>query len=403
MVKREIAIDSWETKSQIWKAMRLCIDDIKEQVDSLTFEEIRRVLENDLGLEKYALDGQKKFVMQCLVESLENDDDKNSEDLGEIGERYANVQEHVSDDEEKMEDSSVMGLLPETDPVSKKKEVPSKFNISKAMMKRVSYIKANYEELTTVRLCRLLEEDMGIEKFALDPFNKYISNHIDDVLQWADENSESLDREIDEDDEDEVKPKNKISAKQMVQTCEVTKKRKRLDKEVNASGKKQSKPVEETAKNNSGAKGTHDASNDSCSQLSNVKEKGVPTPAYGKNVEIKSETELMKEMKEIFFIEEFPSNTSEKEIMEVKKRKERVKEVEGIDMPNIVSLSCRRCTTSYVPHPNPKIPVDSDNSDADGTDEDDDEEEENDGDTNEDDGSYREDVDNNEFRRKRWR
>lgn len=76
------------------------------------------------------------------------------------------------------------------------------------------------------------------------------------------------------------------------------------------------------------------------------------------------------------------------EIKEVRKRKERAKELEGIDTSNIVSSSRRRSTTSYVAPPKPKISVESesDSGDAEDTDEDDDddnEEEENDG---EDDG-----------------
>ncbi|XP_065870029.1 uncharacterized protein [Euphorbia lathyris] len=255
------------------------------------------------------------------------------------------------------------------------------------MMKRASYIKAKYEELTMIRLYRLLEEDMGIEKFALDPYMKYI---IEGVLQWwADENSESSDREIDEDneDKDEVKPNDKISEKEMVQNYEDSKKRKMLEKEIKASDKKQSKHVEEETNDNKSAEGIEKASD---------KIKHVP--------ENKCEVKLMKELKETSSSEGLSSNASEKEIKEVKKRKEGVKELEGINMNNIVSTSRRRCTTTK-----PKIPVASDNSDVDGTDEDDweddddEEEEENDRDNNVDGGILSEEVDNNEFRRKRWR
>ncbi|XP_065881126.1 uncharacterized protein [Euphorbia lathyris] len=482
-VKRETSVDSSDIESQIKKAMRSRVNHFKEQADSLTFEGVRRLLEKDLGLQKYALDVQKRFVKQCLVESLESAvDDNTSKDSGEIGEKHtrltkqeaeelpeedeskANTKELGSEDEEKMEDSPVMGLLtgkrktkPETEetPVSKKKEAPSESSIRKALLKRASYIKANSEEVTMAGLRRLLEGDIGLDKFALDPYKKYISKQIDEVLlsaevskpkkeiikkkpqgkaskkSRADESSESSDRESDEEDEDEVKPKKKISAKQKMQNSEVSKKRKRLEKEVKASGKKQSKPVEEAAEDNSDAEGTGNASDDSHSQSSAekpVKKKEVSTPAYGRDVEhlksvIKScgmsvppviykkvkqvpenkrEAELIKELKEILSKEGLSSNPSEKEIKEVKKRKERAKELEGIDMSNIVSSSRRRSTTSYVPPPKPKLPVDSDDSDADGTDEDDeqddddDEEEENDGDINADDGSQSEEVNDDE-------
>ncbi|XP_065866572.1 uncharacterized protein [Euphorbia lathyris] len=316
MMKREITIDPWEIKSQVWKAMCSCINHIKEQADSLTFEGIRTLLEKDLGLEKYALDK--------LIQSVRR----------------------------------------------------KKFQITKAMLKRDSYIKANCEEVTTIGLCRILEEDIGLNKFALYTYKKYISNLSDEVLLWVDENLESSDKEIDEDDEDEdeVKPKKKISAKQKIQNSEVSKKRKRLEKEIKASSKKQNKLTEEAAKDNGSAERTENGSNDSCSQSffeQSVKKNEVSTPTNGKDVEHmiikhvpenKREAKLIKELKEIFFKEGLSSNASEKEIKEVKKKKERVKELEGIDMSNIVSSS-PRSFTSYVPHPKPKIPVYIDNSD----------------------------------------
>ncbi|WCJ44628.1 hypothetical protein M5689_025286 [Euphorbia peplus] len=469
-----------EMELQIKEAMRSRINHFKEQANSLTFEGVRRLLEKDLGLEECALDKQKRYVKQCLQEFLDDAaDDNTSKDSNsrEVGEKHThlttqaeelpeedesktNIKEPGSEDEEKMEDSPVMGLLtgkkktkPETEETTlkEKKEVPSESSIKTALWNRASYIRGNLENITLASLRRLLEKDLGLDKFALDSYKQFISKQIDEVLQSAedtkpkkesvkkrsqgkasknsraDENSESSDRESDMEDEDEVRPKKKISAKRKMQNSEVPTKRKRREKEVKASGKKQRKP---TVEDNSDAEGTENASDDSRSQSSAekpVKKKEVPTPAYGKNVEhlrsvIKScgmsvppviykkvkqvpeskrEAELIKELKEILSKEGLSSNPSEKEIKEVKKRKERAKELEGIDMSNIVSSSRRRSTATYVPPPKPKIPVDSDNSDADGSDEDDEEdddddvEEENDeedGDNNADDGSQSEEV-----------
>lgn len=76
------------------------------------------------------------------------------------------------------------------------------------------------------------------------------------------------------------------------------------------------------------------------------------------------------------------------EIKEVKKRKERAKELEGIDLSNIVSNTRRRSTTSFVPPPRPKLPPkedknddkkdDSSNDDASDGDKDDDDDEDDD-------------------------
>lgn len=84
------------------------------------------------------------------------------------------------------------------------------------------------------------------------------------------------------------------------------------------------------------------------------------------------------------------------EIKEVRRKKERAKELEGIDTSNIVLSSRRRSTTSFVAPPKPKIPDESDSEDAEDTDDDDDddevEEEEDEGGDDDDDASQSEEL-----------
>lgn len=64
------------------------------------------------------------------------------------------------------------------------------------------------------------------------------------------------------------------------------------------------------------------------------------------------------------------------EIKEVKRKKARAKELEGIDVSNIVSSSRRRSTSSFAappppppkPKPKPKVPVETSGNDAEGSD-----------------------------------
>ena len=64
------------------------------------------------------------------------------------------------------------------------------------------------------------------------------------------------------------------------------------------------------------------------------------------------------------------------EIKDVKKRKERAKELEGIDLSNIVASSRRRSTASFIPPPKPKIPDLSESESEDSENDDEEEEEE---------------------------
>ena len=61
------------------------------------------------------------------------------------------------------------------------------------------------------------------------------------------------------------------------------------------------------------------------------------------------------------------------EIKEVKRKKARAKELEGIDLSNIVSSSRRRSTSSYTspPPPKPKVPVETSGNGAECSDNDD--------------------------------
>jgi len=78
--------------------------------------------------------------------------------------------------------------------------------------------------------------------------------------------------------------------------------------------------------------------------------------------------------------------TAFSEIKEVRKRKERAKELEGIDLSNIVTTSRRRSATSFVAPPKPKVPDESESDDTGDTEEDDEDGEEEDGSDGDDDG-----------------
>ncbi|XP_058115359.1 uncharacterized protein LOC131258224 isoform X3 [Magnolia sinica] len=116
-----------------------------------------------------------------------------------------------------------------------------------------------------------------------------------------------------------------------------------------------------------------------------IKACSIPPPVYKRAKqapENKREAHLIKELEEILRKEGLSSNPSEKEIKEVKKQKERAKQ--GIDMSNIVSSSRRRSTSNFIiPPPKPRLAVEkNDGGDGGGRDDEevtDDEESESEG------------------------
>ncbi|KAJ6685425.1 HIRA-INTERACTING PROTEIN 3 [Salix purpurea] len=472
-VKKETPDESLDIESQVKEAMLSRVSHFKKQADSLTFEGVRRLLEEDLGLENFALDVHKRFVKQCLIECLDGAvTDNASKDSGDTVEKHVdspkevtesperlelknNIKEPCSEDEDKMEDSPVMGLLSgqkktkskaKDTQANKVKEVPSEGSIKKAMMRRATYIKANSEDITMAGLRRLLEEDLKLDKFSLDPFKKFISKQLDEVLKSSqvsqpkkktlnnnshgktskkvssEDSADSSDKESEKEDE-EVKPKKKkIGVERKMQNSEGSKKRMRTEKETKVSANKRIKPLETAAESNSESEVSGNDSEDNNSPSSAekpVKKKETSTPAYGKRVEhlksvIKScgmgvppsiykkvkqapenkrEAQLIKELEEILSREGLSSNPSEKEIKEVRKKKERAKELEGIDLSNIVTSSRRRSATSFVAPPKPKVPDESESDDTDDTEEDG-EEDDNDGDDGDNDRDDNEGSDN---------
>ncbi|KAL1290584.1 hypothetical protein HN51_059077 [Arachis hypogaea] len=470
-------------ETQIETAMLSRVPHFKEQADSLTFEGVRRLLEKDLGLEEFALDVHKRFIKQCLVKCLEGVGDDDSQKIsGEAGVKGASTKEPIGstdecqskedakdrcpEDEEKMEDSPVLGLLKEKEKKGVKREtkedkdnggkvVPSETLIKKALRKRATYIRTNSEKVTMASLRRLLEEDLKLDKFALDAYKKFISQQLDEVLNSSEVSKpssnakkivkkkgdtpvtkklssveESSDASDNESDEEDVKPRKEMVKKAKKQSTTEPKKRSGSMEEKNLPSKKRAKPAKDASEDSSDAEGSRGDSEDQSrsSREKPTKKKEVSTPVYGKRVEHlksvikacgmsvppsiykkikqapenKRETQLIKELEEILSREGLSSDPSEKEIKEVRKKKERAKELEGIDLSNIVSSSRRRSVTSFAPPPpKPKIPVETNGNDAksgdrDKDDEDDDDEEDEE-DEEEEDSSDAEESQSDEF------
>ncbi|XP_039003229.1 nucleolar protein 12-like [Hibiscus syriacus] len=274
----EATVEKDDIELRITTAMRSRVGHFKEQSDSLTFEGVRRLLEKDLGLETFALDVHKRFVKQCLLKCLDDgNDDEGSKSSGETVEKNVSTitegtespkgqqskkdtKEPCSEDD-KLEESPVLGLLsgPKTMKAENKenKEV-SESTIKKSIRNRASYVKDNSDKVTMAGLRRLLEEDLKLDKYALDSYKTFIAEQLDEVLKSREapapasevkkknlkknsqrvskklssssgsENDEEEGDEDDEEEEEEVKPKKNITPKGKNKNIEALKKRKNL-------------------------------------------------------------------------------------------------------------------------------------------------------------------------------
>ncbi|GAB2302912.1 hypothetical protein Dimus_036905 [Dionaea muscipula] len=90
----------------------------REHADSLTFVGVRRVLEEELGLEKYALDPHKRFVKNYLEECLEAANDGQVSNSAEGDGGGAKFVGGVPSEKDKKESNTAGGQIMRDCPVS---------------------------------------------------------------------------------------------------------------------------------------------------------------------------------------------------------------------------------------------------------------------------------------------
>uniref|UniRef100_A0A7N0TSC2 Histone chaperone domain-containing protein n=1 Tax=Kalanchoe fedtschenkoi TaxID=63787 RepID=A0A7N0TSC2_KALFE len=204
--------DPLETlESKIASALDSREEYLKKQADFLSMEKVRRLLETDLGMEKFALDEQKRFIKQRLYKLLGVTGDAVESGLKtEIGDNDASRSEGGATDSvngaqlEKYldepdtgkdnitDDSPVLGLVSgneKTDQRIRKaqgKDINEKINesiVKEALMKRTDYFRTNLDNVTMAGVRRLLEDDLKLDTYCLDPFKKFINGELDEILK----------------------------------------------------------------------------------------------------------------------------------------------------------------------------------------------------------------------------
>lgn len=373
------------TESSIKKAILDRVDHFRANINSLSMVASRKLLEEDLGLQRNALDPFKKFIRKEIEKvltmpavsvstSVDSQQDKSGGNRGKAtdtsdskekpGSRSKskdtaeNMGPCIKDERQGDEDSPRLGLLTsKDDPVNAEGSEIRESAIKKAILDQAHHFRANAETLTLAGSRRFLEGKLGLQANTLDPFKKFISKQIEEILDSpGDDVKEAT---------EEVRDKKSNQQKRRRSTEEETKARKK-SKEVAKS--KAAKKTESDEYGNSSEGGGSQASSGKVD-----KRKVATTSGYGKRVEHlksvikacgmsvppsiykkvkqvseeKRESYLTKELEEVLSKEGLSTNPSEKEIKEVKRKKEKAKELEGIDLSNIVTSGRRRSVTSF--------------------------------------------------------
>ncbi|KAF7048872.1 hypothetical protein CFC21_057531 [Triticum aestivum] len=409
-------------EAEIMEALRARVPFFKKQADYLTLEGVRRTLEKDMDLKINSLDPHKKFIRQCVDKVFSGCDNENTDNASERAEAKV---DNLSEDAQPMSGSNKISSSPDEqgarssetdkDPEGLKNH-SSGSNITEAMIKkaidkRASYFRENSETLTLLGVRRTLEEDLKLERKALDAFKDFITKELDRVLQEPENGTTDHSKQEACKDAGQKTSKGSKRARQDSDTSELNNSHSEKEDsdedirpikrgaEKGRSLKQQKKlstlKVEKVAKRDYKSdkdQGQNSAEDNPLSSAVNDKK---AAPAHGKRVErlksvIKScgmsvppsvyrrakqapeskrEACLIKELEDILEKEGLSSHPSEKEIKAVRKRKERAKDLEGIDMSNIITSSRRRNASSFIPLPVPKIEADSDSDDDDGEEE----------------------------------
>ncbi|KAJ4755897.1 translation initiation factor [Rhynchospora pubera] len=424
-MKEEAAEKQWskeELEAEVKKAILARAPDFKAQASSLTFEGARRAIEQDLGMRQFSLDEHKGIVKRFLNECLSAKDSEKAPDPSENNVEIKNEGAFNFDDAEiKSGDSEVSehmiqeAIKKRASFFKKNAETISLMKVRRLLEEDLNLVTKSldaHKAFISTELEKVLnspvvnKSENGGQKKPKTASQKVENAQTSKTSKRSrEEPARSDDTREEEQNSDELEPKrrkkevNKVKAKKASQNSSVKEKKKST---ASSKGKKTGKKEREDNSVEEKEGGGYSDNNESLSSdeedVKNKREK--PTPSvYGKDVErlksiIKScgasippavyrrakqapedkrEAVLIKELKDILEKEGLSTNPSEKEIKEVKRRKDRAKELEGIDMSNIITSSRRRSSAfSYIPPPKPPKLELSSSEDEDDDDEDDD-------------------------------
>lgn len=328
---------------------------LRANIESISMGGVRRLLEQDLQLEKKALDAHKtligKLVDEVLASPIDSLDDVKETKKKSQKKKSSNGKDNDSKQVEKKKFDSTEDSIESTGISRDDEEIEE----TKETLKESKTKKRKGEDVASKTLKgkkRKKEPESEEKKSARKVLKKQKTVKDEDTEQVKPESMRRKDVESESGDESPAKH----------QTSEGTGSDSSVDKVIKKEGKKTTNTTV-----------VHGEQVEHLKKIIKACGMTIPPVVYRKarqSPESKQEAHLIQELMAILNKEGLSSNPTDKEIRAVKKRKEKAKELEGIDTTNIISEPRGRRATSNFFHPPPQYKV-SDEEDDDSDDEDD--------------------------------
>ncbi|XP_020584500.1 uncharacterized protein DDB_G0283697-like [Phalaenopsis equestris] len=321
--------DEQPSEDTIKKAIEKRAFFFRSNLEKITLAKVRRLLEEDLNLQKNTLDAYKSFISNVLDEVLQSPE--SAETTNGTKKKPKKVLKNKETGKVKREPKVVSEDLGSSDLGNDASEA---------------------DEDSDVFVKRLKKRPLKKSKSSVEPIKKQKKSSDANITSVSrKKRREEIGSEIGAESDNERSSENGGSHSSSDERPK----------------KKQEKPTTQTY-------GKHVEHLKSVIKACGM---GVPPAVYKRAKQVsdsKREAFVIKELEDILAKEGLSTNPSDKEIKSVKRKKERARELEGIDMSNIVSTSRRRSSINYIPTPKQKTEVESD-EDEDEVEEDEDDQE----------------------------
>ncbi|XP_024530977.1 transcriptional regulator ATRX homolog [Selaginella moellendorffii] len=354
---------------------------IKEHAESLTMVSFRRLLEEDLGLETTALDPHKKKIKELVDHIMNADDPEVTEAV--IRDALAKRSSYLKTDSRNMKLERVRRLL-EEDLGLQNFALDTKKELVKSLLDEVlNTSDVTKEEEHSASEVEALETETGtaaevneekkrkLQSAEKSRKKKRLVKKLEETDESEREDSEenkprkrksgkkkAIVKDSEDEDEDERKSSNPKSSKDEVHAKKPEETEAEDTKEYNTDSDES--PAKKTPKKKAAkapeSKPVVSKVVEQLKQMIKASGINIPPSVYKRVKQVpesKRESSLIKELESILQKEGLNRNSSEKELKAVRKKKDKQKDLEGIDVGNIITegRGRRQANLFYEPLP----------------------------------------------------